>query len=424
MGTPQMTSAQLKTAIRNGQFTDAKIKEIIDAGRVTKDELLSEGIITESKLRQLYYVSPEQHKRNLFEGKYSLKEARELAIKGEIEQRDITDFHKQNIRMNRYSDEEIKQAIIAKELDSFNLINEGIITQDHLDDIFDRDLPLLNVGFDSWESMPALIPNRVDIFVLGIAGSGKSAFMAGLLYYAKRIGKLGQEIDNLGGYTYTNAITDAVHKGILPPRTPEEYIQYMACTFTSQEGNKVPMTFVEMSGEVFQKCYGKRNEDMPANFVQYMLHENSKVLMLAVDYKLHATNSPSHAYTSYGDTSQESQFDYIIRFMDKEGTLNYTKAICILITKWDMSPDQSEEAAIRFLESEYLGLFNLCQEMQAKYNLRFEIYRYSLGKFGRRNSYVYVPRDSETIYNWLCSFMPVQKERTSKNSWLGKMFKK
>ena len=416
MGTTSMSTSELKKFIREGKFSDASIKKYIEEGRLSRKELVDEGVLTEDRLRKIFFVSPEEYKRNVEEGNYTLGEVRELVAKGDLQKDDLIHFHKRNIRQGRYSDNEIKDIIVQGEIDSYNLINEGVLTQEHLDDIFDRPLPLLDIGFDSWDQIPQLMSNRVDVFVLGIVGSGKSAFMAGLLYYARKNGKLGAEIDNTAGYMYVNAITDAVKRSILPPRTPDEKMQYMACSFTSPNDDLIPMTFIEMSGEVFQKCYGKKTTEMPQKFVQYMDHENNKVIMLAVDYKVHSS-------FSHNNTSQETQFDYIIKFLDKQGTLNNTEAICILITKWDLSPDQSEEAAIRFLEEEYLGLYNLCKQMEKKYKLRFAIFRYSLGVFGRRNSYTYDPKDSKLLYNWLCSFMPVQKQQGGRGIF-GKLFGK
>ena len=411
-----MDNALLKKFIREGKYGPEKIREFLESGRLTRKELIDEGILTEEQLNKIFYVTPEVHRSNVSSGNYTLEQVRKLVSQGELTSDDLIYFHKKNIRQQRYSDAEIKDVIVKGELDSYNLINEGILTQEHLDDIFDVPLPLLDIGFDSWDEIPPLLPNRVDVFVLGIVGSGKSAFMAGLLYYAKKMGRLNMEIDNLSGFAYVHAITDAVKRGILPPRTPDEKMQYMSCSFTSESNQKLPMTFIEMSGEVFQKCFAKKRSEMPQNFVNYISHDNDKVILLAIDFRVHTGYNMSN-------TSQESQFDYIIRFLDQQGTLNNTKAICILITKWDLSEDQSEQAAIQFLKEEYLGLFNLCKEMEEKHGLRFEIFRYSLGEFGRRSKYTYNAHDSILLYNWLCSFMPMLKAPSPKG-FFGKLFGK
>jgi len=410
-----LTSAELKSFLRMGRLTDSMLKKAIETSQLDGEELVRERLITREKLEELFRITPEEHLANLYNDKYSPDKIKELLVKGALSKSDITMYHEQKIKLGKYSDDVIKNLINTGELDFDSLVAKKIISQQHIDDILEVPMPFLDIGgFDSWEAMPPLLPNRVDVFVLGIAGSGKSSFMAGLLHYARKNGNLTQEIDNLSGFTYVMAITDAVKRGILPPATADEKMQYMACSFRSKTNELVPMTFIEMSGEIFKRTFGKRREEMPANFVNYISHENSKVVMLAVDFKVH-TEYHNDTFT------QGARFEFIIKFLDAQGALNNTRAICILITKWDLSPDQSGAAAVRFLEEEYLALYRLCQDMSAKYNLKFEVYTYSLGKFSRRNSFEYNPKDSEFIYNWLCSFVPLQRKQNN-TSFFRKLF--
>lgn len=409
-----MSPEQLMNFIRNGNFPDKQIKAYIENGDITRQQLIDNKIFTEKQLEDLFRISPEEYKRNLFDGKYSIAEAKALAAKNYIEQDDLQQFYKQNIINQKFSNKDIIELLTERQITEAVLVKEGILKQEEVDYILGRPLPLLKVDFESWDEIPELLPNRFDVFVLGSVGSGKSAFMAGLFWYSRKNGLLINKTDHATGHVYLNAITDAVERGVLPPRTPEEKMQYMLCDFKTPNNQYVPMTFVEMSGEVFQKCYGKKSEDMPKNFKKYITHENSKVIMLAVDYN-------EHLSTSYSDISQASKFSFILQVLDKEEALKNAKAICILITKWDKSIDQSAEAAKAFLQEKYAEVYMLCEMMKDKYKIKFEVYCFSLGQFTPRNSYVYDDKDSKLIFNWLCSFIPVKAEE-KKPGFLRRLF--
>ncbi|HMC99933.1 MAG TPA: hypothetical protein VKH37_07265, partial [Ferruginibacter sp.] len=315
-----MDITELKKFIKDGRFGDEKIKDLIATNRITMKDL--EELLPPEKIKKIFYVSPEDHWEKLKEGKYDLATIRRFMAVGDLPREALIYFHERNIGIGNYDYNTRRELVRNGELDGHELVRKGLITQEELDDITDRMLPPVDIGFESWSEIPKLMPNRVDVFVLGIAGSGKSAFMAGLLYYARKNGRLSAEIDNMEGYRYAASITDAVKRGLLPPATPAEKMQYMACGFTSPKNETVPMTFIEMSGEVFEECFAKQINQMPVNFVNYLQHENNKVLILAIDYKENASTNK--------DMTQEIQFDFILKFMDKHGTLNNVSAICIL----------------------------------------------------------------------------------------------
>ena len=404
-----MTAAQWKSLIRQGRVSDDKIRDLINTGRLSKEELVDEYVLSHQQIKALFFVSPEKHQENIDMGRYSVDDIRKFVRQGELDATVLKNFLMNRIRSGAASDTEIKYYVEHREVDSGELIHQNILTRHRLDAILGVPHEPIDVDLALWDDVPPLIPERVDVFVLGIVGSGKSTFMAGLMYYAHQAGLLSLQIENNKGYVYANTLINAVRLRLLPPATPGTTLQHMAANFRSPVG-QIPMTFIEMSGEIFQKCFGRRVSDMPSNFVEYMSHENTKVVLMAVDYRAHGTMDAK-------SVMQATQFDFMLRFMEQHGTLNHTKAIAILITKWDTSPDQSAEAAIRFLREEYLNLFNLCSEMADKYRLRFEVFRFSLGTFDERKSYAYQPEDSQVIFNWLCEFAPVQKQRKGKGFW-------
>jgi hypothetical protein len=416
-----MNIAQLKFFVQKGTVTDEMLKDYIEKKMFTAEELIAEGIITKQDLTRIYKISRAEHLQHIRQNKYSLEEIKELVQAGDLMPEDYTQFLKNNIRNRVYTDDQIKQFIASGELDPNNLLAEGVLSQSEMDDIYDRPLPTIPIGFESWDNIPDLVPDRVDVFVLGVPGSGKSVFMAGLLYYARSNGWLRQDSNHIAGMEYTLALTTAVSNGILPPATPVENIQYMACDFQNERGKWNPMTFIEMSGEIFRKCFGKPIHEMPQKFIQYLQHENSKLLVMAIDYQAdNAAYSNSHV-------AQADYFEYMLPMLRQMGTFHNTRAIVILITKWDLSPDQSDEAARAFLDRRYKNLASNCEQIEEEFRssgLEFAIFKFSLGSFQRRNAYVYNPSYSQDFYEWLSEIMPETVDKPPKGNWLNSWFGK
>ncbi|MBS1664764.1 MAG: hypothetical protein JST68_27205 [Bacteroidetes bacterium] len=368
--------------IRKGAYPDAKIKQLMDDGTLSGSELVKLGVFTQERLDQLLYVSPQQHMDHIKAGNYSQDKIRALLEEGIIQEHD--------------------------------LIGQRILSPEALNEIMKRPVNAMMLDFD-WKDVPKLMEDRVDVFVLGVAGSGKSTFMSGLIYYAEKAGRMKALIENTTGYKYSQDLITAVENRLLLPATPVEYIQYMACDFKDDSSKIHPLTFIEMSGEVFQKCFSVSKEQLPEKFKQYFFESpNNKIIFLTIDYNIHEEKRRM-AY------SQRSRFDFILQFFAKHGTLASTEAICILITKWDENKDQSEDAAARFLKQEYLGLYNLCREYERTYGLKFIVFPFSLGKFDERKRYEYNDRDSARLFNWLCSFSSIRIP-PKKAGWFSRMF--
>lgn len=366
-------ATEFKKKIKSGELPDDKIKNLIDSGKLDAQELITEGVLTQKRLDEIYYVGPAKHK--------------------------------ERIRNREYSYDQIRALIDQNILDELDLVAEGILTQDQIDIIIPRPKAPIYVDFGDWQDVPPLKPNRVDVFVLGLAASGKSVFMSGLIYYAHSKGRLFNDIDNPVGAKYADTLIYAVKNRLLPPGTPVDYIQYMACDFIDKEGKEHPLTFLEMSGEIFRKLHFSKENNVPQQqqFKSYLFSANRKIIFLTIDYFLHS----ERGRIQDDNISQSSRFEYILQFFEKNGTLRSTEAICILITKWDLCKSDDNSAAANFLQREYLNLINLTKRYQAQYGFKFEVYTFTLGNFDERNNYEFVERDSEFIFNWLCSFSPV-----------------
>lgn len=369
---------EVKKRIKSGSYADDQIIKLINEGRLDAQELIAEGVITQAKYDQLFYVSPEdrEHKR-----------------KEEI---------KQKIRENPYDYTYIVGVVVQGDFTSEELIREGLLSSEKEADLFPKKVL---VDFGDWKNVPDLKENRIDIFTLGIAASGKSCLLGGVLHYTEQKGKLRIGIGNPTGYQYAHTLMEAVGNGLLPPATSVDYIQYMECDLVDANNDVHPLTFIEMSGEVFKDCHLKQLADMPPKFKKFFFdNPNNKHILLAVDYTMSA--------------AQKKHFDYILQFCEENGMLETVEGITIIITKWDKSQDTNENAR-DFLEKNYLSLKNLCEQFADEYDLSFHVFTYSLGKFrhnpvtGVETKYTFDESYSKKVYD-LLSTTSVKKQKGKK----------
>jgi len=376
----------VKKKIQAGALPDEELKELLEAGRLDADELINEGIITQEKYDELFYVSPEQRKEEI----------------------------RQGFREGRYDDHDIEQIVFEGIFSAQQLVDEGLITLEKKRELFPE---VVKVEFGDWVNIPEPRPNRVDIFTLGVAGSGKSCLLGGLLYHIDLIGHLRTHIDNTSGYEYASTLIETISEGNLISATSVDHIQYMECDITDDDKEVHPLTFIEMSGEVFEGCMLKQMDEIPEKFRKFFFdNPNNKYIFLAADYK-----ASSHY--------QKKQFDYILQFCEKHGMLETVEGIALIVTKWDRAGNADVDGALKeFLDKNYLSFMNLCEGYSEKYGLKFYRFRYSLGQFNEKDtSYTFDGSFSEKIYQLLSttSIDPKLKmnkkkrssSKTKKGSW-------
>lgn len=318
------------------------------------------------------------------------------------------------IRNNELDNRQIKTLIETNEVTENLLITRQIKTKDELDIIMERPVDFYDTQFD-FSDVPDLQQHRTDVFVFGVAGSGKSSFMAGLMYYTHKFRGLDGQIENTPGYVYMKSLINTVKSNQLPKPTAKSYVQYMECDFKDINGKYHPLTFIEMSGELFENCYGKRKDQLDPKFNRFLFDSpNNKIIFLAIDYN-------SHLNGNFQLSQQDDQFEFILKFLALHKMMDSVESICILITKWDMSKDKNEAAAKAFLESEYLNLFQVCKRFEEEYGLNFRAFPFSLGDFNGSNRYEYNPLFSEQIYNFLCNATRI-REQVSRVGFFRRLF--
>lgn len=413
----------IKNNIRSGKMDINGIKGLLDEGKLTGEldpkVLLEEKVLSQEKYDILFPPPPPPTEEEL--------RAQEVARQRAMQEQENTRLReiKERVMRGECSHDELREYVRQGMFTAEELLGSGIIQPQDRKRVFPyksaANIPS-GARVVDWAQIPRLQENRVDVFVFGIAGSGKSSLMAGVLHHADKIGALEARIEHAEGFEYANFLVNCVSKGQSLAGTPDAYLQYMICNFTDENSEVHPLTFVEISGESFEKMYLRKKQELPTRFQEYMFDSpNTKVLFLAVDF------SPSYEISEDNKT-QRAQFQYMLQFLENNGIAPEFEAIVIVVTKWDKAGSTDDEVAKDFLKDRFMSLINLCKRFKEDYGVDFYIYTFSLGDFITDTTYDYNSKDSKKIYDLLCSFTSVKESKKSKSnsgisklsSWFGK----
>ncbi|QDK77735.1 hypothetical protein EXU85_03640 [Spirosoma sp. KCTC 42546] len=429
----KMSKEDIKEAARRNSFTleDLLVERYIDMQRYQELNQISEdehyyNMANRSSRPELADKYTTQYIKELLKGgQISEQGLRNHSIFSELELAELTDDHYYLIRAansnerpelkRRYTDEFIRQLINTNQISEVLLRDRSIFPQVRLDEIMLRPVKPLEYWL---ADAPALLENRVDVFILGVAGSGKSSFLAGVLKAARDRGILDIQViqDESGnvvtkhGYGYGNLLINSLERNLPIAATSYDFLTYVPVNFQDEKGEDRPLSFMEMSGELFQECYMKDKNQLSPKLQDYLFGENQKMITCVIDYSVH--NSQRIL-----DTQQWQHFDWFLKLLEINKTLSRCVSISILITKWDfagnLTDSESIDAAQKFVEKEYLNLYKICERLKQKYNLRFKVITFSLGTFDGRNAVTYKPKDSEKILDWFIANSPriVQRKR-------------
>ncbi len=386
---PNTVFSNYLSQIKSDTMENSKIKEHITNGIFDVHELMREGYLSQKKHDELYPPPPpmsNDEKRNIY----------------------LT-----QINNGELTDNEIKNLVDDGWFSGEYLMDRGVISKNKFEILF---ATARTINYDEWENIPPLLLNRVDVFVFGMAGSGKSCLLAGLLQYGNNEGKLTRVIHNMSGYAYADTLIEAVESGRVPTATSVDHIQNIACDIKDSRGDIHPLTFIEMSGEHFQDIYTRDMayiKEKKPKLVEYLFESpNQKVIFLAIDFQPSAFN-------------QRKYLEFMLGFLEANGTMKTVEVIVLVITKLDGQNNNIVEEANEFLKKQYKTILELCKDYAEKYGLDFLIYKFSLGNFKSKVVYEFNPADSQKLFDLLAT---ITSKKTSKNKkgggFWGKIFGK
>ncbi len=349
-------------------------------------------------------------KRNIEKGKISIDDLLqyEIMTQDEVDKYLIDKAeHFSNIKNGKYDNEKISELLFLSIITENELICKKILTKDELDIAIRGRKEVLPLPEMSIDDIPPLAKNRTDIFTLGVRGSGKSMFIASLIYYAIHKDNAMYAIlsTNIGGLG--RQYCDIMQRSIIENRTLEPVspasFYCMTIDYKDEQGRRHPLTFFETGGENTEFFAGMDNINNPKVREYFLDNPNNKILFLAVD----SLESPNQAYTLIR----------ALNLLDAAGTLKTVNAIAILLTKWDK---HSNENPAEFLKTHYKPLYTVCKDIEEKYSemhgfikkrkvykLKFKVFTFSVGNFNEQNSiYIYDDTDTKGIHDWLLSVTP------------------
>jgi len=240
--------------------------------------------------------------------------------------------------------------------------------------------------FLSWVNLPPLKDGYTDLYFFGQPGSGKSCILASVFYFLEKEAMILENTHNPEGLRYRNQLTNEISYGILPDSTAAEGVNYIPLELRNpvHEGMRHPLNFIEMSGELFDRAYGKGIEEGNIGARNYLNNTNKKFIYLIIDYHQH-----ERSRTISTGTLQANKLQAILALLDEFGTLNHTDGIYIVVTKADLFPPgvDRNQFAKDFLERNYKNFIMNCKDLQKKYRDRFKIivYPYSIGEIKFQN---------------------------------------
>ena len=297
-----------------------------------------------------------------------LNKAEELqkAVLGEVDIEDI----KKNIKNRLYTYEDLKKAGISAEL-----INSFKHFQNQK-----------AVGPTTVDSLPPMERGRTDVFFVGIAASGKSVMLSGLLFYAEKAGISIPDAYNNEGDKYAAQIITDLRRGILPMSTPEGF-NYIALSLSDEKGRAHPFNIVEVPGENYKQIYegGIENEKVKG-FVNYIKNENRKILIFVLDVLGH--EQLFDADNDIQDLNQSQAYSNILSMFEKNRILEKTDAVYIVVNKFDLikkkNPNTTKtdlDLAIEFVDEEFINLRKNCERYRDRCSNKFKIrvLPYSIG---------------------------------------------
>lgn len=188
-----------------------------------------------------------------------------------------------------------------KRVDMYAYISSNVLT---MEDLVDNSGVLTDRGYSHIKRYPTLQSEQrnlsvsklenphseegnTDIYFFGIAGSGKTCVLSGLMSLT---GQLGFRFDPKGpggGGNYAMDLRNYARKSMLPPSTDQQYIQVIDGQINDEDGNSHKIAFIEMSGEKTAEFAAMDSQDslddLGPGASGLLSNDNNKVLFFVID---------------------------------------------------------------------------------------------------------------------------------------------
>lgn len=286
----------------------------------------------------------------------------------------------QNILLGKISADDIKKAVKT------NLVSDSDI--DNLD-LNSRIKKALINYIDSPSSLtsytinelPPMQEGRTDIYCIGLAGTGKTTMLTGLLKTAQHQGKIIPDTyAGSQGINFSNTIIQNLNRGFIPPRTSSDSYIYVPLTIKDEKGISHPLNIVDVPGEIFRKI---SEEGEARQFLKYIKNTNKKIFFIVIDPQLH--------YNPTKDSLDQSLvYPNILQILKSEGIAEHIDAIYLVTNKFDYLKDneypfddrEDGDIALEFINTNYKALITNCSDVKehSRYDFKVKSLPFSIGK--------------------------------------------
>lgn len=303
----------------------------------------------------------------------------------------------------------VRGKIYAEEIKS--LINKNAIT---FDDILDAGVPSKTVNALKYycssekitktvtvEDLPPMEEGRTDVYFVGLPGSGKSTMIAGLLNVANKTGILLPDPYHAAGVTFSTNLIQDLTRGVLPLATPKGSYNYIAASLSDSNHKRHPLNIVDVPGELYKDIQENAEVD---KFLKYINNNNKKILIFVIDSLEHENN------ISAGSYDQSVVFPNILQMFNRNGVLEQTDAIYLVVNKFDAIKESkyafddraNGDIALDFLNEEFIGLKNNCLDARKnnRNTIKIKVIPFSIGSLSYGSILNSLDRDfAKTILN-------------------------
>ena len=382
-----MTEIQKNNILLNcNTIPTNNIIDIIKSGDITIEEFKTAGL-----------------SQNII-GELEALEKNRMAIS--LKQKEEEELRNQN---SVHLDRIVRGKIYAEEIKS--LINKNALT---FDDILDAGVPTKTVNALKYycssekitktvtvEDLPPMEEGRTDVYFVGLPGSGKSTMIAGLLNVANKTGVLLPDPYHAAGVTFSTNLIQDLTRGVLPLATPKGSYNYIAASLSDSNHKRHPLNIVDVPGELYKDIQENAEVD---KFLKYINNNNKKILIFVIDSLEHENN------TSAGSYDQSVVFPNILQMFNRNGVLEQTDAIYLVVNKFDAIKESkyafddraNGDIALDFLNEEFIGLKNNCLDARKnnRNTIKIKVIPFSIGSLSYGSILNSLDRDfAKTILN-------------------------
>jgi hypothetical protein len=240
------------------------------------------------------------------------------------------------------------------------------------------------------DELPPMQEGRTDVYFIGVAGSGKSTMLAGLLKIAHTSGiLLADPSSGLEGSNYQRELIQDLNKGVLPLGTEVGAYNYVALSFKDETGREHPFNIVDVPGENYKSIV--QNAEVEA-LLRYINNSNKKILIFVIDSLSH-----ENGYND-GRNSLDQSIAYvnIMQMFASHGIFEKTDAVYFIVNKFDALKEsryahddrKNGDLALEYLEEEFKGLIENCKSIRnnTRFNFPIKVMPFSIGSI----SYNYI----------------------------------